>query len=57
MLSLRLFYQRYTALMDRANRVRDPVEKKSLIRQANGVLNHWFNLVEREVDDRMARSK
>lgn len=57
MLSIRLFYQRYTALMDRAKRERDPVERKARIRQANGVLNHWFNLVERETDERMARSK
>ena len=57
MRSLRLAYQRYCYLMNCALHVRDPVERKHLITRANKVLSFWFNMVDREADDRMARSK
>jgi len=57
MRSLRLAYQRYCYLMNCALHVRDPVERKHLITRANKVLSFWFNMVDREADDRMAQSK
>lgn len=57
MRSLRLCCQRYCYLMDSAKRVRDPIERKRLIDRANRILDFWFNMVKREADERMARSK